>query len=58
MPAFIAAGSRLSDMAERPGTIADGTIGAGIVDLLWVRGVGTEIKGYPFHMTKDADGVG
>lgn len=57
LPAFVATGSRMPDVAGRLGTLADGTIGVDVADLLLVREVGNGVRGYPFHMAKDADGV-
>jgi len=56
-PLFDALGNRMPGVAANLGTLADGLIGLDAADIVAVREVGGELRGYPVHFARDAQGV-
>ena len=57
IPALSAVGPRLPDVAAKLGVLSAGMIGLETADLVMVREVNMEIKGYPIQFERDAYGV-
>lgn len=57
LPLFNALGTRMPDVAANLGTLADGLIGIDAADVVAVRDLGAEVRGYPVHFARDAKGV-
>lgn len=57
MPLFDALGPRMAEVAPNLGTLADGLIGLDAADITAVRDLTTEVRGYPVHFARDAQGV-
>ena len=56
-PLFTALGTRMPTVASNLGTLADGTIGFDAADIIAVRDLTSEVRGYPVHFARDANGV-
>lgn len=57
-PFYQAVGAaRLPALAAAMGTIANGTFGLDTADIVTVREVGGQLKGYPLHVARDRNGV-
>lgn len=56
-PLFTALGTRMPTVAAKLGTLADGLIGLDRADIVAVRDLNTEVRGYPIHFARDAKGV-
>lgn len=57
MPLFTALGPRMPTVAANLGTLADGLIGFDAADIIAVRDLTSEVRGYPVHFARDAKGV-
>jgi len=57
MPLFTALGTRMPGVATNLGTLADGLIGFDAADVIAVRDLTSEVRGYPVHFARDANGV-
>lgn len=57
MPLFIALGARMPGVAANLGILADGLIGLDSADIIAVRDLTDEVRGYPVHFARDAKGV-
>jgi hypothetical protein len=57
MPLFAALGTRMPAVAANLGTLADGLIGFDAADIIAVRDLTSEVRGYPVHFARDANGV-
>jgi hypothetical protein len=56
-PLFSALGNRMPSVATNLGTLADGLIGFDSADITAVRDLTSEVRGYPVHFARDANGV-
>ena len=56
-PLFNALGPRMAEVAPNLGTLADGLIGLDAADIIAVRDLSSEVRGYPVHFARDAKGV-
>lgn len=56
-PLFTALGTRMPAVAANLGTLADGLIGSDSADVIAVRDLTSEVRGYPVHFARDANGV-
>lgn len=56
-PLFTALGVRMPSVAANLGTLADGLIGFDAADITAVRDLTSEVRGYPVHFVRDANGV-
>ncbi|MBX3700299.1 MAG: hypothetical protein KF903_04790 [Dokdonella sp.] len=56
-PLFTALGTRMPTVAANLGILADGTIGFDAADIIAVRDLTSEVRGYPVHFARDANGV-
>lgn len=57
LPLFNALGNRMPSVAANLGVLADGVIGFDAADIIAVRDLVSEVRGYPVHFARDADGV-
>jgi hypothetical protein len=57
LPMFNALGNRMPGVAANLGTLADGLIGIDTADIVAVRDVTGELRGYPIHFARDLQGV-
>jgi len=57
MPLFDALGARMPVVAANLGIMADGLIGLDSADIVAVRDLTSEIRGYPVHFARDSNGV-
>lgn len=57
LPLFNALGNRMPSVAANLGTIADGVIGVDAADIIAVRDISGDVRGYPIHFARDAKGV-
>lgn len=57
MPLFTAMGTRMPSVAANLGTLADGLIGFDAADIIAVRDLTSEVRGYPVHFARDVTGV-
>lgn len=57
MPLFNALGPRMPNVAANLGTLADGLIGFDAADVIAVRDLTSDVRGYPVHFARDAKGV-
>lgn len=56
-PLFTALDTRMPSVAANLGTLADGLIGFDAADVTAVRDLTSEVRGYPVHFARDANGV-
>lgn len=57
MPLFNALGTSMPSVATNLGILADGLIGFDAADIIAVRDLTSEVRGYPIHFARDANGV-
>lgn len=56
-PLLVALGARMPTIAAKLGTLADGLIGLDSANIIAVRELDNQLRGYPIHFARDAKGV-